>query len=336
MAKINILYSYSEIDAQQWDELDARTPYGSFFQTREAYRFFNKIDGLEPFVFALEHNGKLQGLISGVIQREAGKIKSVLTRRAIVYGGPLLSADICSEHLVVFLKQVVKLLKGKAIYIEIRNLHRYEKYKEQFKEAGFVYKKHLNFKVNCSNGDELLKRMSKSKRRQIRKGLKGGAEIVEATKSEEVVRFYEILNNLYKEKVKTPLFNKDFFIRFFELDLGKYLLVKYKDQIIGGIMSPVYNNKIIYEWFVCGLDQKYKNLYPSILATWAAMDFANKNNIKTFDFMGAGSPDKDYGVREFKSKFGGELVEEGRYIDILNPFLYKIGELGVKILKRLK
>jgi len=48
--------------------------------------------------------------------------------------------------------------------------------------------------------------------------------------------------------------------------------------------------------------------------------------------MGAGKPDEDYGVREFKSKFGGELVNYGRFIRINNPFYYKLGELGLKIL----
>ena len=72
------------------------------------------------------------------------------------------------------------------------------------------------------------------------------------------------------------------------------------------------------------------------MATWAAIDYANKNMIERFDFMGAGKPnDGGYGVRDFKAKFGGELVEYGRFRYICNPFLYKIGILGVKILKRL-
>ena len=54
-----------------------------------------------------------------------------------------------------------------------------------------------------------------------------------------------------------------------------------------------------------------------------------------FDFMGAGSPDSDYGVREFKSKFGGECVEYGRYIKINKPVLYHAGRIGLKVLGKL-
>ena len=51
--------------------------------------------------------------------------------------------------------------------------------------------------------------------------------------------------------------------------------------------------------------------------------------------MGAGAPgDGGYGVRDFKAKFGGELVEYGRFKYVCNPVLYAIGKLGVAILKK--
>ena len=50
--------------------------------------------------------------------------------------------------------------------------------------------------------------------------------------------------------------------------------------------------------------------------------------------MGAGKPDDGYGVRDFKAKFGGQLVEHGRFLHVMNPLLYNIGKLGVKLLKK--
>jgi len=52
--------------------------------------------------------------------------------------------------------------------------------------------------------------------------------------------------------------------------------------------------------------------------------------------MGAGKPDESYGVREFKAKFGGNLVEHGRFEMIFNKYLYHIGIIGVKFLKHRK
>ncbi|MCH7973680.1 MAG: hypothetical protein IH949_07305 [Bacteroidetes bacterium] len=60
--------------------------------------------------------------------------------------------------------------------------------------------------------------------------------------------------------------------------------------------------------------------------------FYLNNNLKYFDFMGAGKPTDTYGVREFKSKFGGELVNYGRFVNINNPFLFKVGKIGLHLL----
>ena len=46
--------------------------------------------------------------------------------------------------------------------------------------------------------------------------------------------------------------------------------------------------------------------------------------------MGAGKPEEGYGVRDFKSKVRGKLVEHGRFLCVLNPVLYNIGKIGIK------
>jgi lipid II:glycine glycyltransferase (peptidoglycan interpeptide bridge formation enzyme) len=99
-------------------------------------------------------------------------------------------------------------------------------------------------------------------------------------------------------------------------------------------MCCVFLNKTTaYEWFVCGDDNAGKNMFSSVLATWAGIEYAASNGYERFDFMGAGKPGNEYGVREFKSKFGGELVEHGRFLYICNPLQFKSGKLIVSLLK---
>jgi lipid II:glycine glycyltransferase (peptidoglycan interpeptide bridge formation enzyme) len=92
--------------------------------------------------------------------------------------------------------------------------------------------------------------------------------------------------------------------------------------------------KVLYEWFACGVDGVYPHIYPSTYATYLGIKYAAENGCKIFDMMGAGKPDEAYGVRDFKAKFGGEMVEHGRYLCIRKPLLYKLGKLGVKLLKK--
>ena len=111
------------------------------------------------------------------------------------------------------------------------------------------------------------------------------------------------------------------------------MLVKYEGKVISGMMCPILDGKAIYEWYVCGLDENFRECYPSVVATYAAIEYAKEHGLQLFDFMGAGKPDIPYGVRDFKMEFGGELVEYGRYVCVQKPILYKLGKLGIEILR---
>lgn len=64
--------------------------------------------------------------------------------------------------------------------------------------------------------------------------------------------------------------------------------------------------------------------------------YAAEHGYVRFDMMGAGAPsDGGYGVRDFKAKFGGQLVEHGRFKYILNKPLYKLGTIGVQLIRKL-
>ena len=80
-------------------------------------------------------------------------------------------------------------------------------------------------------------------------------------------------------------------------------------------------------------NRKYNN-FPTHLAIIGVIKYAIKNNIKVVDLMGAGKPDKAYGVRNYKLAFGGDLAEHERFINILNPILYKLGKIGIKLLSK--
>ena len=327
------LLTYHDIDPQQWQALIDRSPYATWFQTKEAYEFYAaNPNEMKSFAVGIKEDNNLKGLVVGYITNEKNSIKQFLTRRAIIIGGPLLDKNISDEVLKILLLALKRLLMD-VIYIETRNFNDYTQWKSIFEHCGFAYQPHLNFHQDCTK-ENILSSMSESRRRQIKKAIKNGVEIVEASSIKEVKAFYDILFDLYRNKVKTPLFAWTFFKDFYIQSYGKYFLVKYQDTIIGGIMCPILQDKAIYEWFVCGLDDVYKNQYPSVMATYAAIEYANKHNIPLFDFMGAGKPSEAYGVREFKARFGGELVEYGRFLCVRQPLLYYIGKLGVKLLKK--
>ena len=328
------LLQHTEINTEQWNQLLETSPHASFFQTKACYDFYCSLTFMKGFVYAVEEDNQLVGLMCGYIIADGGKIKRFFSRRAIVPGGLLLYENISDKALSSLLEFSQKQLAKRAIYIEIRNYTDYSRWKAIFDNNGFSYQPHLNFHVDCSDKERAFSNLKSNKRRYIRLSIKEGAEWYVASKEEDVIAFYEILKDLYQHKIKLPLFPLSFFLALFKLENGKIILVRYKDQIVGGAAFVILNKKKIYEWFVCGEDRVYKNVYPSILTTWGGIEYANEQDIAVFDFMGAGKPDVAYGVRNFKAEFGGELVEHGRFLSVLNSFLFSLGKFAINIIKR--
>lgn len=349
----------NEIDRTAWGALVRGAETGTWFQSPEAYEFFaGQPELFKPFVFGLENEGELRGVCCGYVTVEKSALKQMLTRRAIVVGGPALADDCSEEEVVALMGAVRKALRSKAIYVESRNFNDYSRWREAFEKAGFDYVLHLNFHVDTSSVEVVEANLGKSRKRDIKTTIREGVSIVSLNeplalndasampneplalndeKRERMVReYYAILEKLYKTKVKTPLFPVEFFLELSKQKDARFLLTELNGKIIGGTVCVELEGKCLYEWFACGEDGVYPHVFPSCYATYAGIKYAAEHGCARFDMMGAGKPDEAYGVRDFKAKFGGKEVEHGRFLCITKPVLYRIGKLGVWLLKKLK
>lgn len=333
--KISLVKNINSLDSDAFNLFVETHPNGNFFQTLKAYKYYASLEGFKPVLFVATQDEEIVGSLLAVVMKEKNILKAYLSRRCIIYGGPIIKNNdpkITHNLLHYFDKALAK----KVIYSEFRSLFKMDCCKAIFESNDYKYEEHLNYIVPISSVEDNKKLLSSSKKRQINLSLKNSAEIIEARDISDVKSFYLILKDLYIRKVKKPLPDFNFFKNFFNAkELGKLFLVKHDERIIGGIMCPIYKDKI-YEWFVCGLDGEIKNIYPSVLATWAPIEYAANNGLKYFDFLGAGKPDEDYGVREFKAKFGGDLVNYGRLVKIYNKTLYNIGKSGMELIGKFK
>ena len=328
------LLTYPDIDPQQWNELVLSSPTATWFQTKEAYEFYaaNPVE-MKPFAVGINEDNNLKGLVVGYITNEKNSIKQFLTRRAIIIGGPLLDKNISDEALKILLLAVKRLLKD-VIYIETRNFNDYTQWKSIFEHCGFNYQPHLNFHVDTTSVDLVESRLGKNRKRDIKTSIRDGATVIEHPTIEQVRTYYAMLKHLYTTKIKTPLFSWDFFEKLYAHPNGRFILVELNGEIIGGTVCVELPERCLYEWFVCGRDGEWKSIFPSSLATYAGIRYAAEHGCSRFDMMGAGKPDEAYGVRDFKARFGGKQVEHGRFLCVRKPLLYRIGKLGVKLLKK--
>ena len=73
---------------------------------------------------------------------------------------------------------------------------------------------------------------------------------------------------------------------------------------------------------------------PCSLLRWHELCWARENGYDVYDSGGAGWPDVPYGVREFKRKFGGELVQFGRYRKVLSPWMLALAERAYSLRRK--
>ena len=351
------LQTYEQIDRAEWAALVQSSSTGTWFQTPEAFDFFASMPELfTPFAFGLinhqspitNHQSPLKGVCCGYVTVEKSTLKQFLTRRAIIIGGPCLANDATDEEVYTLMNAVAETLRRpitdyqspitftSPIYIETRNFNDYSCWKKSFASAGFAYVPHLNFHVDTSSPEIVETNLGKSRKRDIRTTIREGVTIVEHPTDQQVCEYYAILEQLYKTRVKTPLFPLSFFLNLNRHKDARFLLTELNGKIIGGTVCVEQQGKCLYEWFACGEDGVYPHVFPSCYATYAGIRYAAEHNCSRFDMMGAGKPDEAYGVRDFKAKFGGKEVEYGRYVCVTKPLLYKFGVLGVKILKKIK
>lgn len=343
--ELKIVTKVDDAIIPEWNRFVRSHPRGSVLQSWFAWKLFSQTKNFRPvFIACLDEKGSFAGLLLGVIIRETSYVKSLFSSRLVVYGGPLVD-ETNPQPRQIFKKLLDTLIartSHRAIFTQFRASYDLSPYADLFQQFDFEWVPRINLLIDTTNKDSVNHGLSYTRRRQIKKSLYGGAKIIQPVTLGQVRQFYEILHDLYRHKVRKPLPDWSFFESFFYLiqnqPHGKYFLVEFNQKIIGGIMSPYMAGKSVFEWYVCGLDAEYrdKGIFPSVLATWAAIEHASASKCPIFDFMGVGKPDEPYGVRDFKMRFGGTVVNYGRYIRINNHLKYAIAELGYNFLTWLK
>lgn len=317
------------------------SPHYTIFQSPDFFSFYQSVPYYLPYYFIERSStGEITGVMLAVVISEKGRFLSFFSSRCVVYGGPLAKND-DKEVISQLLSCLNNTLGNKTLFTQFRNFRDWDiEAKSNFAKNGFTYRERLNLLVPTRNEPEVLLNMSASRRRQIKKGIGAGVKIRLVQNMDEVLRLYEIISVLYHRKVRKPLPDKAFFTSFYnqvvKLNNGVMLLVIFENKIIGGVVCPLSAPFTLSELYVCGLDEEYPQCYPSVMATWAALSYAANNGIQNFDFMGLGKPEVPYGVRDFKLRFGGQVVNYGRFARRNHPVLYFIAEIGYNVLRKLK
>lgn len=337
MAKYQLITDYSKVDFSRWAKFVLDHPMGNIFQSPEIMQAYKGINNFYANVILVLHNDLIVGSLLYVIQKEAKGVLGYLSSRSIVMGGPL-ALDNNLEIIDILLQEYKKVIGNKAIYTQFRNLFDFTFAKEIFKKNGFLYEEHLDILIDISKTPDVLKsNISKNKRGNLSKSINKGARFLEINDKLRYLECVRLINKTY-QRIGLPCPDDGYFLRFYEelhhKNILKVFALEVEGKLIGTRLELCYKD-VVYDWWA-GSDYGYNNFYPNDVIPFKILVWGHKNGYKTFDFGGAGKPNVPYGVRNHKMKFGGDLVEYGRYLLVHKKFLMQLGKLGLVVYKKLK
>lgn len=327
-----------EIERAKWTALLSANSNASAFQTPYFYDLITSVQDSEAEVYAVEEESAILALCVVTLLKEKG-LKGYFSRRAIIYGGPVWAGQ-NSEVAEFLLNSIKNELKGRIIYIEIRNISDTSSLKSSFNKCRFRYSDHLDIIIDLKKSEESLwEEVHKNRKKEIKKGINKGlsVQLISLTNTEYLSEIYEMLSQLYK-KIGLPLPPITYFrqaVQILEPIKVMQTFCAFVDNKLVGFRMVLTYNKMIYDWYASSKNE-YLSYRPNDILPWEIMKWGKINNFDIFDFGGGGSPDKDYGVRDYKVKFGGTVVNHGRYMLIASPFLFLLSSTAFRIWQKIK
>ena len=314
---------------------------GNIFHTPEMYQVFARAKNHQPSLWAAtDGDGQVLALLLPVQIALRGGLLRRLTTRAVVYGSVLYDpSPVGEEALAGLLRTYTHEASREALFTELRNLSDLSPVQPMLNDNGFVYEDHLNYLIDLNRPPEaVLQSIGQRTRKKIRRALRKGKVIIEeVNRREQVALCYELLQKTYAA-AQVPLADWSLFEAAFDVlypqGMVKFLLARIGDDYAAGSVELIYKDRI-YGWYG-GMDRAYSDYIPNELLLWHVFQWGAENGYKVYDFGGAGKPDEEYGVRDFKAKFGGKLVCYGRNTHVHAPTRLAISKVGYRIYRNLQ
>jgi predicted N-acyltransferase len=302
------------------------------FHTRDYYIFLQNLKGVRPVAMGFYVEGTLASLAI-LTYYHSTSLLGRLSSRMILYGGLAFKER---DSIQPIIEEIESRFRRNIVYLEIRYYQETTTFSKAF--DSFEYLPYLNVNLSISSFDNMENYLASLKynvRREIKKGLSYGLTYERSFSESDLEKFYSILQDLYRDRVRLPLPKFDFFRELLHSGNCAFFVVKYQGEVVAGAVTLYKRGTSINTWYYAGERMLFKSVYPTHIAILAVIDFALQHRIPLVDFMGAGLRDEDYGVRNYKLKFGGELLESGRHIKVYKPIRYYIAKRLLKYLRAL-
>lgn len=337
MYQYRILHQLTKTDEDDINSFLRQQEGFLYFQSTDFFKVCLSTKRIQPAYIIGRRGNELVGVLLYYRQVQMNVVLlDFFTSRDVIIAGPVAKGNdiVIIEQLLSF----YKIKSKKSLYTQIRNLDCTVAYKQPIEKCGLRYEDHLNIIIDLSQTEaSLWKGIHTKRRNEIRRAEKEECTVEVQITEQALADCYAILEEVYL-RARLPLPGFDHFKALFmysDATTGLRLFTAVWDGKIIGCMLCLAYGTTLYDYYA-GAYSRFYDKHPNDLLPWEVFKWAKKNGFTRFDFGGAGKPGVPYGVRDYKRKFGGDLVNFGRYEGIAYPKIYKIATWGFKIYKNFK
>ncbi len=325
------------IDVSCWEDFALSHPQGNVFQSSIMTGAYRKTRNYNPVCLAAvdSASGDILAVMQVTIISEFGGLLSAFSSRSILQGGPLfVDSPSGREAARLLVEHYNRLVGNKVVYTQIRNMWDTQDSAEMLAVHGYEYDQHLDFLIDLDRNErDIWQDIHKSRRKGINRAEKNGMIVRKVSSMEELTACYDLVDDTYK-RFKVPIADISLFKAVYgDLAPGgfaDFFIAMLDNEAVGTRITLNYKD-MVYDWYA---GSKPEIDYVDELLVWHVLK-ENAGKYKVFDFGGAGHPDKPYGVREFKRRFGGEMVNFGRYEKVHSRIRKEIAMAGLKTIRAL-
>ena len=333
---IDIVRTLPEAD---WRSFVNEHLQSNIFHTPEMFQVFQCTKGYKPELWAaINTKGKVLALLLPIQIALGNGLARFFTTRAIVYGSILYDdGPGGKEGLDLLLRTYVQEVDRGVLFTELRNQSDLSQTQTELIKCGFAYEGHLNYRISLNRPiEDIFRGFGSQARNRIRHELRRGEVVIEeGVQRKHIYDCYEVLQQTYAA-AHVPLADRSMFEAAFDilhpLGMVKFYLAKIGKTPVATSVELIHKDTL-YGWYG-GVKREYSSYRPNELLRWHILQWGAMNGYHVYDFGGAGKPNETYGVRDFKAKFGGELVNYGRNTCVHSPMRLSISKKGYETLRR--
>ncbi len=321
-----------------WQDFVLQNPQGNIFHTPQMFQVYTAAKNHAPHLWAAQQGAQILALFLPVELSLYPGLARHFTTRAVVYGSTLCQPDAQGyAALDELLRHYRRNASPAVLYTELRNLHQQTDQRTVLESNGFIYEDHLDYLVDLNRPpEEIFNQIGKRTQKNLRQEMKKNRVFVEELRSrDQIPEWYRVLKRTYQAR-SVPLADISLFYAAYDI-LTPLKMVRFSQALINHTVAAVsvellYKDRV-FGWYG-GTQREFTAFIPNEILTWSILQWGAQNGYALYDFGGAGKPGEPYGVRDFKAKFGGQLVNFGRYVYKNHPMRLALSQTVYELLRR--